>query len=93
LTARKQTAYFPALVVLGTGVRSLSAVHAKRPFVAASRLTSRSRLGNGVCVRCIVVALLRVAADGAGNLAIHLKRGAGRLGAVVEESQGQRGFS
>jgi len=28
LTARKQTAYFPALVVLGTGVRSLSAVHA-----------------------------------------------------------------
>jgi hypothetical protein len=28
LTARWQTAYFPALVVLGTGVRSLSAVHA-----------------------------------------------------------------
>jgi hypothetical protein len=28
LTARQQAAYFPALVVLGTRVRSLSAVHA-----------------------------------------------------------------
>ena len=72
-TARQHTAYFPALVVLGTGVRSLSAVHAKRPFAAASRLTSRPRSGSDVRVRCIVVALLRVAAEGAGGLAIRFQ--------------------